>query len=177
MSLALSRCLRLSAECAPSVGVSALSRLAHASVTGVAVYKSNFRPQVINQFLLPATTQCHLDNYEDEASLIRDIKRNLYVDNQVPTTDTFEKDKRAYHRCNAPKPKNEPQWVVLKQYLLLEEIKSQDKCAQQYFKPLGLTLNVREDTIYNIQRDVTSGSLKSCAYYKNMNGKRNSTKK
>ncbi|PIO62856.1 hypothetical protein TELCIR_15570, partial [Teladorsagia circumcincta] len=52
-------------------------------------------------FLLAATTHYHLDQCNDDAALVSQIKENLYVDNLIITTDTVQEAIAAYRRTKA----------------------------------------------------------------------------
>ncbi|KIH51420.1 hypothetical protein ANCDUO_18494, partial [Ancylostoma duodenale] len=119
-------------------------------------------------FLLAVTTHYHLDQYEDDRILVKEIKENLYVDNLLLTADTVEDAIKVYSRTkemfNALNM-NLREFVSNEQDLM-SAIASHDKSAEVTPKVLGIKWDSTHDEIQvscviPAQEQVTKGKIAS----------------
>lgn len=100
-------------------------------------------------FLLAGTTYYHLDNHTKETFLCQEIKKDLYVDNLVLTTDTLED---AANICEKFKQMFQEIHMNLREFTsnnarLMYAVKESDKSTQQFPKLLGIVWDASRDTI------------------------------
>ncbi|KIH56788.1 hypothetical protein ANCDUO_13031 [Ancylostoma duodenale] len=100
-------------------------------------------------FLLAATTHYHLDQYENDSILVKEIKEYLYVDNLLLTAETVEDAVKVYSRTkemfNALNM-NLREFVSNEQDLV-SAIASHDKYAEVTPKVLGIRWDSTHDEI------------------------------
>ncbi|EYC45476.1 hypothetical protein Y032_0426g1250 [Ancylostoma ceylanicum] len=119
-------------------------------------------------FLLAATIHYHLDQYEEDTTLVKEIKENLYVDNLLLTADTVDDAITVYMRTkeifNALKM-NLREFVSNEQNLM-STIDGQDKSTEVIPKVLGIRWNSISDEIHiscaiSAQEQVTKRKIAS----------------
>uniref|UniRef100_A0A7I4YTA2 DUF1758 domain-containing protein n=1 Tax=Haemonchus contortus TaxID=6289 RepID=A0A7I4YTA2_HAECO len=100
-------------------------------------------------FLLVAAIRYHLNTYQTEDDSIRDIKKNMYVDNLILTTDTLEEAIHVYRRT---KQMFQEINMNLREFssnnhLLVDAITGKDRAIETHPKVLGLLWDTNSDTI------------------------------